>query len=456
MASFPTQLTFTHVRDNPDVDAVFTKNNKLSSARLRENPAALAKLLAREIQAEVGIPASYLTDLGKQFVQPDGLDKLKGGSPFRSDSEAEFLRKVTAPVDRAQRYHFAYYKATLLAMRRVLASPGIAATEAPVTVTKQVVLPLIGAGLNATDAVSLSLTWRGLANSTIEEKKKLRAHPVFWKHTGRGSRAFNAAVEARLASLTKKDFIIQDPVQLSHVKPVKGSLGTHRKQDVAKAQYSFRIGVPAWNSKMDALFTIPFVSGYTVSPAQYSGLDLYERQAYSDNEIAGPRFRYVRKKQVLHGIDRLLAAEASRPLLRPIALQAGQRLRAALHGGAVQITQAPVSPITKLKKATKVAAQRKTDKPLKHALSADFKKILKKLDDMPVDRLLRLERSLKVAESRHIRKGTTDTLKFAQITAALKVVHTKVTPDDVQPKLSDTQKELLSLSRGFFNRARKR
>jgi len=269
-------------------------------------------LVNRQFTVTQGIPINLLEEIGKNFtkgITQDNLGRnIVNTSPGLFTDYKQAGDAITAPIFRFGRLHYAYYVGTLRALQNIVNRPGVAAARHDVGFSKNIHLNLSEAYDPKLKQVDLQVPfkWRALSKLTLKQKGQLGYSPVFWKHTTQGARAFNALASARISSVSPRLFIRNikaGPVSLSNVSSARGP-----NRYIPKASYTFALGVPLWNQKMDALFTVPFTTSRPISPAQSIGIN--------------PRSSIQRS-----GIDRFIAAESFRPLFRPVALAAGRSLR---------------------------------------------------------------------------------------------------------------------------------
>jgi hypothetical protein len=326
-----------------------TKTGKAPAGKL--SPINIKELVTRSISPTQLIPVELLDEIAKEFARSgsfndksskaiqftagssDGRTRpsISGNSIFSTPKAAE---QITGLMKGVARVHYAYYAALLKSMDEVIQDPGVPAGikkfskkrgkitgikknvkfSRPVTL-KVDELP----GKPFSNRIRLSGRWAGLAETTIKAKQALGTEPQFWRHTGESSAAFHSAVTSRLARIKPRDFIV-----MGNTAPVITG-GTLARQGagkrVAQAKYSFKLGIPSWDAKMDALITIPFASGQIVSTLSATGL---------------------RNRPKLRGIDRILAAEAMRPWLRDLSSQAGQARDAYIKGGVFTQRTTPI------------------------------------------------------------------------------------------------------------------
>lgn len=258
---------------------------------------------------------------------------ISGGKIFNSPQAAD---QISGLVKGVARVHFAYYSALLKSMDEVIQNPGVPAAakrfnkkrgkitgiKKDVKFSRPVILKIDELpGKPFSNRIRLSGRWAGLAETTLEAKAELGGEMLFWKHTSESSQAFHSAITARLARIKPRDF-----VRSGQTAPVitGGSLAQKGAgKRVAQAKYSFKLGIPSWDRKMDALITIPFATGQTVSTLTATGL---------------------KNRPKLHGIDRILAAEAFRPWLRDLSVQSGQARDAYIKGGTFTPRTTPIVP----------------------------------------------------------------------------------------------------------------
>jgi hypothetical protein len=224
---------------------------------------------------------------------------------------SQAAERIAAQARFPVRMHYAYYRALLTAMDKLLQNPGIPASRGNIRFAKPVTLAVEMPGEALLTKINLVGRWLGLADLTIKEKLATGKEPLFWKHTSEASQAFHAEVIQRLANLRPEHFItgLTGPT-LSDVKNGK----------VSSAKYTFKTGVPHWNSKLDQLVTAPFATGKTESIDVPTGN--------------------------LRGIDRIMAAEFKRPWLRDLSAQSGNILKQKLNSGTFATTpHAQESPL---------------------------------------------------------------------------------------------------------------
>jgi len=288
------------------------------------------------------ISVDLLNEIGKA-VAKEGVDNSRGLREFVGKSTdplpADIARTIAYSVNRINYAYYAYYVGLLKGMDNLLKSPGVLAkphstdqkTEA---FNKTVILPLPGMGRGlgkSSDRVTLSGNWKGLSETTMKAKNKLAGPKVFWKHTGKSSQAFHAAVTARLKLIKPKDFMVSNSAPPTVVKESSAKIG--KGKYVASASYKFEMGVPNWDAKMDTFITVPFATLKSESTIEASGL-LYDLEVKAQASGAFDPKANVKTAE-LTGIDRILMAEAHRPWLRDLSAQAGSRLQSFITGKSV-------------------------------------------------------------------------------------------------------------------------
>jgi hypothetical protein len=328
-----------------------TKSGKAPTGKL--SPANIKELISRSISPTQLIPVELLDEIAKDFARtgafndktskgiqftPGSLDgrtrsSISGNSIFSTPKAAE---QITGLMKGVARVHYAYYAALLKSMDEVVQNPGVPAAakrfkkkrgkitsiKKDVKFSRPVTLKIDELpGKPFSNRIRLSGRWAGLAETTLEAKQALGTEMQFWKHTGESSAAFHTAVTSRLSRVRPRDF-----VRFGQAAPVitGGSLvkqGAGKR--VAQAKYSFKLGIPSWDAKMDALITIPFATGQMVSTLSATGL---------------------KNRPTLRGVDRILAAEAYRPWLRDLSSQAGQARDAYIKGSAFSPKTTPIVP----------------------------------------------------------------------------------------------------------------
>ena len=197
------------------------------------------------------------------------------------------------------RIAFRTYVALLIAMDKLLSSPGITVSRKPISLNKSITLNIetdVGRLLKRINIVG---EWAGLAPLTMKQKVTIGA-TSFYRHTGEASAAFHAEVVNRLASLSPRSFV------KDITKPITSDI---KNGNLKFARFSYKVGTPSWNPQMDQIITTPFATGKI-------------------NQIGNVASRL----RHLYGVERIVAAEATRPILRQLAAKAGCELQAKLTG----------------------------------------------------------------------------------------------------------------------------
>lgn len=299
----------------------------------------LKQLLKSVVDLEAYIPASLVDAIGEKIATGELTPLLPGRArqprPGQFTNDKAVAEEITQPISQITRAYYAYYVAMLKAMDEVLRNPnvpvrvraarkkygvrtinGIDTGYARETVAFQRVVNLVVSdiGQDKTTALTLSGKWKGLEESTIEAKQELGYSPTFWKHEGEGYQAFHSEMMSRLSRLKPRNFkstIVRKYVSYGQRDPRVKTNGVVSR--IRSARFEVQIGVPAWNKKMDTITTLPFATG-----------DL------GISTLASTGLRQGQKK--LRGINRILAAEATRPWLRLLAAKAGIALEKHLQG----------------------------------------------------------------------------------------------------------------------------
>lgn len=286
---------------------------RTSSNNTQKTPASkIQELLRQSFKLTHQIPLELVNRTTSTLRNPASWNK--SSRPTSNDHKmtiAQAAEHIAAQARFPVRIHYAYYCALLKTMDQLLSNPGVPASRGAITLNKSVSLDVEMPRQALLTKINLVGRWLGLADLTIQEKLASGKEPLFWKHTGEASQAFHTATTNRLAQLKPENFVtgVTGPI-LSDVK----------NGHVSSAKYTFKIGVPHWNSKLDRLITKPFASGKIESIVATTGN--------------------------LRGIDRIMGAESARPWLRSLAAQSGNALKQQVNGGSFSTIQtAPVSPL---------------------------------------------------------------------------------------------------------------
>jgi len=320
----------------------------------------------RSITAQAFIPSELLSEVDKRFavLAAASTKDAAGDSTLSqkdlnrralSDKDYPSIAKlVTYQMQGYQQAYYAFYVALINAMDELLQNPDQPATKwtkvfarytpkkddfgqplrdkkgriiyesNPTKIdrvkdqpySKQLTLRVQGLQGNPHPRITLKGSWAGLTEFTLQEKEKLGYQPTYWKHTKEASRAFSALAAARISAIKPRDFYIRKQGKTLLVAGSSGTKGARKR--VAAVEYELGLGVPVWNQKMDVLITDPFANGVRNSTQTSTGI------YYAD--ASG-------KPRVLHGIDRILVAEAYRPWLRNLSVAAGKSLQSYLKKG---------------------------------------------------------------------------------------------------------------------------
>lgn len=325
----------------------FTKTGKISGGKL--SPAHIRELVTRSINPTQLIPVELLDSVAADFARTGTWNSSHKGIQYTPGNAAGTSRgsisgelfdsakagqQISGLAKSIARVHYAYYAALLKSMNEVVQNPGVPAAakrfskrrgkitgikkdikfSRPVTLRVDE-LP----GKPFSNRIRLSGRWAGLAEATIEAKQASGREMLFWKHTGEASQAFDVAVKSRLAKIKPRDFMVSGLTPPTITGDSLATKGAGKR--VARAKYSFKLGIPSWDAKMDALITLPYANGQLVSTLTAAGLS---------------------NRRKLRGIDRILAAEAYRPWLRDLAVQAGQARDAHIRGSAFTSRTSPI------------------------------------------------------------------------------------------------------------------
>lgn len=273
-------------------------------------------LIRQHIKPTHQIPLELVNRLTSKLRDPNNWNRSSKLSTINSHelSISQAAERIASQARFPVRMHYAYYRALLVAMDKLLQNPGIPASRGTIKFSKSVNLAVEMPEEALLTKINLTGKWLGLADITIKAKLASGREPQFWRHTGEASQAFHAAIIDRLAQIRPEHFMtgIAGPI-LSDVKNGR----------VSSVKYTFKTGVPRWSSKMDALITVPFATG-KIKPID-----------------AG-------KSGNLRGIDRILAAESKRPWLRNLSAQVGNALDQKINGGTLatrDTTSSQASPL---------------------------------------------------------------------------------------------------------------
>ena len=298
--------------------------------------------IRQQISADAFIPAELLSKIGDEFSRTGaysagsaknielsrGRTGVSGSGVYKDfTSEDKAAEYVAESVFAIRNTYYAFYVALIRSMDKLLQEPGITAEGGgyarSVSVRRNVPLYVVGIRRAPTRfTAKIAKTWPGLSSVTMEEKDLPGRFKSFWKHSGQASQAFSAMASARVARVRPQDFMVVDRSAIQVLGGVANIKG--RGKFVRQARITVQMGVPLWNRQMDALITIPFSTRKTVSTLTTTGLTSLRR--------GNPG---VFKGRNLTGVDRLLAAEAYRPWLRELSIQAGEQLLAYLSGTTV-------------------------------------------------------------------------------------------------------------------------
>jgi len=287
------------------------------------------------------IPEELVDLLQKESAAPlSSKDLLKEVPATQAVSDLRKLAKqIARPTTRIQVATYLYYKASLQTLMEALQEPQVPPRfngtyyksnddtnyqgyDTPFR--RAFTLKTGGAeakaiGLNRSDTVQVSGTFSALRPYTLWEKDELLSSiPTYWKHTGKGFAAFRSAARNRLSSLRYSDFAKTTTPQGSQAVTAFTLGRGSKKRLYGRVSYKVEIGIPAWNPKMDLLFSVPFATGKTVSLTTGLGLNFTRPVQNDDGAFSNTQLR---------GVDRILAAESKRPFLRPLAIEGGIALR---------------------------------------------------------------------------------------------------------------------------------
>jgi hypothetical protein len=328
--------------------------------------------LAQQLYTKAFIPVELLNQVGQSFTK--GLDtsganavNLIQGTIVKGDKQNynKAVAHLTHTVNKIRYAYYTHYVGLLTAMDELVKDPGIPArgrkyvtsmgpngkkvtryTNDKISFSKQVKFrPSEPGGVNPlgpATTIPLVGQWPALAPMTMA-KKKLSGRSVFWAQTGEASNAFHAKVVARLAKIKPRSFETLEQSHPTLIGDSTGKIGAGRF--AAQAKFRFKMGIPSWDAKMDTLITIPFATRRTtVSTLVGTGLDRTRVDGVS-------KWKSGAKK--LHGVDRLLVAEAYRPWLRSLSAQAGSALQRYVRSGSTAVTNNPEARDSLLREAAK-------------------------------------------------------------------------------------------------------
>jgi len=301
----------------------------------------IADLLKIRQSIKQTIPEELVDLLKKESAEP--LSSKSGIKEVAAPQAVSDLRKlaqqIARPATRMQVATYLYYKASLQTLVEALQEPQVPPRfngtyykgnedtnyqgyDTPFR--RAFTLKTNGAeakaiGLNRADTVEVSGVFSALRPYTLWEKDELLSTtPTYWKHTGKGFAAFRSAARTRLSSLRYSNFAkVTTPQASQGVTAFTLGRGKNKKT-YGRVSYQVEIGIPAWNPKMDLLFTVPFATGKVVSLTTGLGLNFTRPEQNEDGAYINTQLR---------GIDRILAAESKRPWLRALAIEGGTALR---------------------------------------------------------------------------------------------------------------------------------
>jgi len=280
------------------------------------------KFLTQSIDTKHLIPRSWLSPIGrlaslpetsarfqKEFTTLSQADQARFESGnFNafddSDKVAEYLSRQVRFIERT---HRGYFIGLLKASERLLLRPGIPMGIEDVRAELDVPLYL-GRSI---DRIRFGVAWQGLKRRTIQEKQKLSApSQVFWRHTGRGRNAFLRRSQEIIGRARSPGSFLQSGGQaLASGLAVRPS---PVKDKVAEGRFKFKIGIPeSGDSRMDLLILAPFATGRT----DIGVIASIKPKGQHEN---------------LLGLDRLVNAESTRPMLRKLSAQARAAMLAKL------------------------------------------------------------------------------------------------------------------------------
>lgn len=340
--------------------------------------ATIRRELTHMVYPTALIPVDLLNKIGQALVNDLSQDGRRIGvdtaTKAGADGHDAVVHQITNMARQFQLTYRAYYVALLKAMDDVVQNPGVTAVGSTpykgaeqyhevedVHFKRSVILKpsaSYGAKTTPTTTINLEGTWPSLRPETMADKR-VKKSTVFWNHTGEAAKAFHAAISTRLATVKPKDFAVTFNKSAIKVEGGSSPTGVQRQnnaQHVAKATFHFKLGIPAWNNKMDTLITIPFATQRTnVSTLVGTGLSNKVLDGKSNWKADGK----TKAGKALHGIDRLLVAEAYRPWLRDLSAQAGSALSSYISGSTVTPSKSPIASGIRAKIEKKVAEAKK-------------------------------------------------------------------------------------------------
>jgi hypothetical protein len=197
------------------------------------------------IKETFGIPIALVTGIADNLNNPS---KWTNKPAFQSSnaplSTTEAVNVLADSMRRPAHIHYAFYRALLVSMDKLLRNPDIKASKANVQLNKSVSLAIeLDQGRVLLKRINLLGTFLGLAPITLSDKIKIGSS-TFWKHTGQAEQAFSLAVKERLTSLSPRSFVKDIK------KPATSDI---RNGHVSFARFQYKLGTPSWNSQMDEI-----------------------------------------------------------------------------------------------------------------------------------------------------------------------------------------------------------
>lgn len=154
-----------------------------------------AGLKAMLIKQTFGIPIALVSGITENLNNPEKWKQrpsLQSSNVTLTTSQA--VNVLADSMRRPTHLHYAFYRALLISMDKLLRNPDIKASKTNVRLNKSVSLAIeLNQGRVLLKRINLLGTFLGLAPLTLSSKLKIGSN-TFWKHTGEAERAFHVAV----------------------------------------------------------------------------------------------------------------------------------------------------------------------------------------------------------------------------------------------------------------------
>lgn len=356
-----------------DIEFFATNKLKITSTEGREDLRRLDLQLVKKDGKDVSflpartntitalgfIPNDILSSLGKRISEVDSKEDLEGQYNLDQSVQAKhfddfnaFSAALDKNIFKVRDTYYAYYISLLRTANQFLKHPNIPVTlrsKSNSNISSKLVHKVLTLRTgNVAGATHLKLpsvqvevkqTWPVLTEYTLRKKEE-RASNTYWHHRGEGSNAFDSHI-SNIAAKIK-------PTNMAKSTSTPILKNESAKRGVAALSYKYNITIPNVEPRIDAMLGIPLMTG--VSPG-VKGL----AQESPSILNANPSATGLNKESSVHGLDRIVLAEARRPFLRPLALAARTQLHKTLASYETSRSNNPIQDQIRFNKATEAA-----------------------------------------------------------------------------------------------------